>query len=141
MTALEKATRPIHIAPLETGNGLLPPTPAIDIDLLTHVGTILKTLGHPVRLQIIQYLALGEQWVSHIQAHISLSQPATSQQLRIMVDSSILDRRREGNLVYYRVANDFIWKILDYMETLSARRSSSQWSFKQIGVKSEEDLP
>ena len=31
-----------------------------------------------------------------------------------MVYSSILDRRREGNLVYYRVANDFIWKILDY---------------------------
>ena len=141
MTALEKAARPIHIAPLETGNGLLPPAPAIDFDLLTHVGTILKTLGHPVRLQIIQYLALGEQWVSNIQAHIGLSRPATSQQLRIMVDSSILDRRREGNLVYYRVANDFIWKILDYMETLSARRSCSQWSFKQIGVKSEEDLP
>ena len=55
MTALEKAARPIHIAPLETGNGLLPPPPAIDFDLLTHLGTILKTLGHPVRLKIIQY--------------------------------------------------------------------------------------
>ena len=83
MTTLEKAARPIHIAPLETGNGLLPPALAIDFDLLTHVGTILKTLGHPVRLQTIQYLALGEQRVSHIQAHIGLSQPATSQQLRI----------------------------------------------------------
>ena len=141
MTALEKAARPIHIAPLETGNGLLPPAPAIDFDLLTHLGTILKTLGHPVRLKIIQYLALGEQWVSHIQAHIGLSQPVTSQQLRIMADSSILDRRREGNVVHYRVANDFIWKIMDCLETLSARQSSSQWSLKQIGVKSEGDLP
>lgn len=141
MTALEKATRPIHIAPLETDNGLLAPAPAIDFDLLTHVGTILKTLGHPVRLQVIQYLALGEQRVSHIQDHIGLSQPATSQQLRIMADSSILDRRRDGNVVYYRVANDFIWKILDCMQTLSARLNSGQWSLEQIGVKSKGELP
>lgn len=141
MTALEKAAKPVHIATLDTGLGLVAPAPAVDFDFLTHVGTILKTLGHPVRLQIIQYLALGEQRVSHIQAHIGLSQPATSQQLRIMVDSSILDPRREGNLVYYRVANDFIWKILDCMETLSARQSSTQWSLELIGVKSEGDLP
>lgn len=141
MTALEKAAKPVHIATLDTGLSLVAPAPAIGFDLLTHVGTILKTLGHPVRLKIIQYLALGKQRVSHIQAHIGLSQPATSQQLHIMADSSILGRRREGNVVHYWVANDFIWKILDYMETLSARRSSSQWNLKQIGVKSEEDLP
>ena len=141
MTTLAKAPGPLRDAPLGTSAGLDPPAPAIEFDRLTQVGSVLKTLGHPVRLQIIQYLAQGEQRVSHIQDHIGLSQPATSQQLHIMADSSIQDRRREGNVVHYRVANDFIWKILDYMETLSARRSSSQWNLKQIGVKSEEDLP
>ena len=107
--------------------------------LLTHVGSVLKTLGHPVRLQIIQYLSRGEQRVADIQRQVGLSQPITSQQLRIMADKNIVARRRDGNIVYYRVANDFIWKILDCMNTLSAKINSGEWSLEQVGVTSEGD--
>ena len=141
MTTLAKAPGPLRDAPLGTSAGLDPPAPAIEFDRLTQVGSVLKTLGHPVRLQIIQYLAQGEQRVSHIQDHIGLSQPATSQQLRLMTDHSILARHREGNLVYYRLANDFIWKILDCMQNLSARLSSGQRSLEQMSEKAEGQLP
>ncbi|MCH8327745.1 MAG: winged helix-turn-helix transcriptional regulator [Candidatus Marinimicrobia bacterium] len=102
-----------------------------------HVGSVLKSLGHPDRLRIIQYLSQGEQCVADIQHQVGLSQPITSQQLRIMADKHIVARRREGNMVYYRVANDFIWKILDCMHTLSAKIGSGEWSLERVGALDE----
>ena len=139
MTALDTSSPTIRFSPQEIDADLLEDgESSISFELLTHVGSVLKTLGHPSRLQIIRYLALGEQCVSDIQAHIGLSQPSTSQQLRIMADKNILARRRDGNVIYYRVANEFIWKILDCMQTLSAKLDSGEWSLEQIGVVSKE---
>ena len=110
----------------------------ISAELLSRVGTVLKALGHPVRLQIIRYLATGERRVGEIQQYTGLSQPITSQQLRLMHQKGILDTRREGNMVYYFIANDFIWKIIDCMQTLSAKVMSGEWDLGRIGVPPEE---
>lgn len=110
---------------------------AIAPELLAHIGTVLKTLGHPVRLQIIQFLANGEERVSDIQTHIGLMQAATSHQLGLMKSKGILTSRREGATVYYSLANDFILKILDCLETLNNKVLSGEWSMSQIGLNME----
>ncbi len=126
-------------APVPDGRNPEPASaePPISAELLARVGTVLKALGHPVRLKIIQYLATGERRVGDIQRYTGLSQPITSQQLRLMHLKGILDTRRDGNTVYYFIANDFIWKIIDCMQTLSAKVLTGEWDLGRIGVPPE----
>ncbi len=78
---------------------------------------VLKALGHPERLRIIEFLHTGEQTVGQIQEEIGLSQPITSQHLRYMQRRNILASRREGNRFYYSLASEFIHKLLECMRT------------------------
>ncbi len=134
VSGIETAPAPVSDGPNpEPADGEQP----ISTELLARVGTVLKALGHPDRLKIIQYLATGERRVGDIQRHIGLSQPITSQQLRLMHLKGILDTRRDGNTVYYFVANDFIWKIIDCMQTLSAKVQTGEWDLGRIGVPPE----
>ncbi len=125
-TPIHKGEWPLDPSP--SGSGTIAP------ELLAHIGVVLKTLGHPIRLQIIQFLAHGEQRVSDIQAHIGLRQAATSHQLGLMKAKGILKSRRAGTTVYYSLANEFILKILDCLETLNNNVLSGEWNMDQIGL-------
>ena len=66
----------------------------------------LKLAGHPARLQILHRLLEGEASVTALQNHVRLTQAMTSQHLKALFISGILDRRREGTFIYYRLSSD-----------------------------------
>ena len=69
-----------------------------------HAAEILKLLGHPVRLRIIELLDIeGELAVSEIHAGVGVSQSTVSQHLNRMKARGILASRREGNRVVYSI--------------------------------------
>jgi DNA-binding transcriptional ArsR family regulator len=72
----------------------------------------LQALGHPARLLILQALRRGERTVGELEAEVGSRQSNVSQHLRIMLDRGILTHRREGNHVYYRVADPRVLDIL-----------------------------
>lgn len=75
---------------------------------------ILKCLGHPVRLRILDRLECeGEQTVSQIQAALGLGQATTSQHLGLMWDKGVLQRRKEGVFVLYRIGDSRALKVLE----------------------------
>jgi ArsR family transcriptional regulator len=75
---------------------------------------VLKCIGHPVRLEILQLLdERGEQNVAAIQEAIGLDQPTASQHLGLMRDKGIVASRREGVSVYYRVRDEKVTRVLD----------------------------
>ncbi len=77
---------------------------------------LLKTLAHPVRLCIIKgLLEKGECNVSHMQACLATPQSTISQHLQKLRMAGIIEGRRNGLEIYYRVCND---KVKDLMETL-----------------------
>ena len=73
---------------------------------------ILRTMAHPVRLQIIDLLEGGEKTVSELSQNLDTPQPYMSQQLNLMKSKSILGSRRDGNQVYYWIANLSVVKII-----------------------------
>ncbi len=93
---------------------------------------VLKALGHPERLRIIEYLQTGEQTVGNIQREIGLSQPITSQHLRYMQRRNILTYRREGTKYYYFLASDFIRKLLDCMRSCRLSLESGETQLLDI---------
>lgn len=62
-----------------------------------------RALGDETRLRIVALLVHGELCVCHLETALELSQPNASRQLGILKSAGIVDSRRDGTWVYYRV--------------------------------------
>src|SRR5437867_5757162 len=67
------------------------------------VSRLFKALGDETRLRMVALLAYGELCVCHLEEALGLSQPNVSRQLAILRSAGIVEDRREGNWVYYRL--------------------------------------
>ncbi len=77
----------------------------VDAERLQRAADILKTVAHPARLAIINFLEAGEQSVIQICEWINAPQPFVSHQLSLMKAKGIVSSRRNGNRVMYSVVN------------------------------------
>lgn len=66
---------------------------------------LLKALGHPVRLQVVQMLAQQETCVCDLIPAIGIEQSNLSQHLKLLRKHGIVDARRDGTRVVYRLVN------------------------------------
>ena len=76
------------------------------------VADYLKILGSPFRIQILFSIGYGEACVCHLEAMLRKRQAYISQHLMLMRDAGILDTRRDGKYIYYRVADKNLFKLL-----------------------------
>ncbi len=68
------------------------------------VSRLFKALADDTRLRIVALLAHGELCVCHIQEALRLSQPNVSRQLAILRVAGIVEDRRDGSWVHYRLS-------------------------------------
>jgi ArsR family transcriptional regulator len=73
----------------------------------------LKAISHPTRLAILDILREGEQCVCHMEATLGLRQAYISQQLMILKEAGLVESRRDGLNLYYRVIKLDVFKVLD----------------------------
>ncbi len=74
---------------------------------------VLKAIAHPVRLRILNALRDGEECVCHLTALLDQRQAYVSQQLMFLRQAGLLEDRKEGWRVYYRITNPQILGVLD----------------------------
>lgn len=72
-----------------------------------------KALAHPVRLQILDMLRRGEVCVCHMEAALGKRQAYISQQLMVLRDTGLVESRKEGLSVYYRMIDDVVFDLLE----------------------------
>ena len=84
---------------------------------------LLKALSHATRLAILDILRDGEQCVCHMEATLDLRQAYISQQLMILKQAGILETRRDGLNLYYRVIKPELFSVLDALRSVSGERS------------------
>jgi DNA-binding transcriptional ArsR family regulator len=65
-----------------------------------------RLLGDPTRLRIIQALATVEMCVCDIAASLGISESAVSHQLRRLREMSVVQKRRQGQILYYSLCDD-----------------------------------
>jgi DNA-binding transcriptional ArsR family regulator len=63
-------------------------------------------LSTPARLHIITALFSGEQNVTMLLSQVDVSQPSMSRHLNVLYQSGVLAKRRCGQNVFYRIADD-----------------------------------
>ena len=76
------------------------------------LANLFKILGDPTRLRILQALMKSELCVYDIADTIQMGQSAVSHQLRILRDSHLVQFRRDGKTVYYSLADDHVYTML-----------------------------
>lgn len=74
---------------------------------------LLKTISHPTRLAVLDILRDGEQCVCHMEAMLGLRQASISQQLMILREAGVVEFRREGLNIFYRVVKAEVFAVLD----------------------------
>ena len=66
---------------------------------------LLKTMANPDRLLVLCELAQGERNVGQLEQALGIVQPTLSQQLGVLREARLVDTRREGKHIYYRIAS------------------------------------
>lgn len=109
----------------------------LESEQLQRAAEILKTVAHPMRLRIIDALEAGERTVSDLCRILEAPQPYTSQQLNLMKMKGILASRREGNQVFYHIANRNVVKIIHCVRAQGETRENG--AFEKCLARDEQD--
>jgi rhodanese-related sulfurtransferase/DNA-binding transcriptional ArsR family regulator len=87
--------------------------------IYSQVARIGKVVCHGHRLELLEYLAQGERTVEALAKLTGLSVANTSQHLRVMRHSGLVEARKDGLYVYYSIADDEIVRLLSSMRRLA----------------------
>ena len=67
------------------------------------ISRILRAISTPNRLRILTAIGTGEACVCHLEALLDLRQAYISQQLMEMREADLVDTRRDGRYIFYRL--------------------------------------
>lgn len=88
--------------------------------------SLLRVLGHPARVWLLELLRDGERSVGELQASLGLNSGATSQHLSALRRVGVVAARREGTSVLYRVEDDRVFDILEAGRAIITRQLEEQ---------------
>ena len=81
--------------------------------LYKHIATLLRSLGHPGRLQILDELRRAESCVCHLETVLRRPQAYISQQLRVLREAGIVTPDKDGLNVFYRLSDPQVERLLE----------------------------
>ncbi len=84
----------------------------------------LKSLTHPHRLMILCLLDGRERSVSELEERLGLRQPTLSQQLAKLRAEGLVETRRSGKFIYYRLASPEAREVISLLLDLFCRPAS-----------------
>ena len=77
----------------------------------------LRALSNENRLALLTLLQSGEQTVNTLAETLNMRQPAVSQQLGRLREAHLVEFRREGKTVFYRLASDRVREFLPLIQS------------------------
>ncbi len=83
---------------------------------------ILKSLGHPLRLLLVQRLARGRQHVKGLAEYLEVAPAIVSQQLRILRSAGLVSPTTEAGHAYYEIQEPHLLDMLGCIGSCLAER-------------------
>jgi len=77
---------------------------------------LLKALADETRMKIVQCLLGGERCACKLVPAVGRAQPTVSQHLRILEEAGVLESRRVGVNIWYRIRSDQAVRILEILD-------------------------
>src|SRR5476649_467225 len=89
---------------------------------------LLKALSNPKRIEIIQLIRDQELPVSEIQEMLDLPQGNLSQHLQVLRAAGIVETRRDGKQIYYKISHQNFIKASDLFREVLIERNKGELS-------------
>ena len=93
-------------------------------DAASATASLLRTLGNPDRLLLLCQLSQGERAVGELEELVGLRQPSLSQQLAVLRNEGLVQTRRDGKRIFYRIAEPRLLVLLGTLYQLRRWPSS-----------------
>lgn len=98
------------------------------------MASYLKALSHPTRLKILNLLKENELCVCVILENLELEQSNVSQHLRVLKEQNIVESRRDGSKIMYKIKDENVFKILQSVnDSLLQQLAETQVQLKKGG--------
>jgi rhodanese-related sulfurtransferase/DNA-binding transcriptional ArsR family regulator len=81
-----------------------------------------KAVGSPHRIEMLELLAQGERTVDSLATEIGLSLANASQHLQALRQAALVDSRKDGLFVYYRLADPAVFDVCEAIRSVAERR-------------------
>ena len=81
-----------------------------------------KALASPHRLEMLELLAQGERTVDSLASEIGLSLANASQHLKALRQAALVESRKDGLFVYYRLADPSVFELSKVIRSVAERR-------------------
>ncbi|MFG1237774.1 metalloregulator ArsR/SmtB family transcription factor [Xanthobacter autotrophicus DSM 597] len=89
--------------------------------LFAELATVARALGHEHRVELLEHLAQGERSVEALARLTGLSMANASQHLQQLRRAGLLEARRDGKFVLYRLADDGIVQLMSVLRQTAER--------------------
>lgn len=86
------------------------------------IARIGKALSNPKRLEIIELLCQGEKSVDIIAQQTNMSIKLASSHLQDLKDASLIESKKEGKFVYYKIAGDSVLLFYTHLKNLAENK-------------------
>ena len=110
------------------------------MDAYKHQVGLIKAMAHPVRLHILEILSKSEACVCHLTTILKQRQPYVSQQLMPLREAGLVRDRRDGVMIYYRLADERIVQVIELMREV-LRSTGVEVDFPPVPVAPVEGCP
>ena len=81
---------------------------------------VCRALGHPARMKVLDLLRDGEECVCRLAPQVGVTESNLSQLLAVLRRAGLVDTRRDGHIVYYRVRDERVFDVIDRMRDILA---------------------
>lgn len=85
-----------------------------DIKIINELSEFFKVFSDTTRLRILEVLLEKETYVGDISNKIKVSASAVSHQLSYLRSTNLVKTRKEGQVIYYSIADNHIKVIIEY---------------------------
>lgn len=94
-------------------------TPPVTDHLRDRSAAIAKAFADAKRLCVVERLAEGERSVSDLSRDVGCQVPNMSQHLAVLRTAGIVTTRREGNTVFYRLADPQVLEVYRLLQQVA----------------------
>jgi rhodanese-related sulfurtransferase/DNA-binding transcriptional ArsR family regulator len=99
-----------------------------------------NAVASPHRIELLELLGQGEKTVEQLAGQAAMAVKNTSAHLRVLRQARLVETRREGTFVYYRLADPEVFRFLRALQTLGRRRLAEVEQMTNAWLASRDHL-
>lgn len=109
-------------------------------DIYTQLARVAKAVGHPNRLELLEFVSQGPRSVDELAAMTRLSMANASKHLQDLRQAGLVRARKEGVRVYYELAGSDVVDLLSAVRVVGETRLAEVEQLVRTYIDARDDL-